>query len=82
MAKVRCNAYMSSGVATATVTALIDRAKANKEWLVITFHDINSAPSATTDYSITNFNTIIDYLATAGIPVETFGEVTYGLSAY
>lgn len=80
--KVRCNAYMSSGVATATVTALIDRAKANKEWLVITFHDIVSAPSASTDYSITNFNTIIDYLATAGIPVETFGEVTYGLSAY
>ncbi|MFA9277176.1 MAG: polysaccharide deacetylase family protein [Rhodoluna sp.] len=80
--KVRCNAYMSSGVATGTVTALIDRAKANKEWLVITFHDINSSPSASTDYSTTNFNTIIDYLATAGIPVETFGEVSYGLSAY
>lgn len=73
--KIRCNAYITSGVATATLTALIDRAYTNKEWLVFTFHDLVAVVSASTDYSIANFATVVDYLATKGIPVRTVGEV-------
>ncbi len=51
----------------------VDSAAANKQWLIITFHEINTSGRT---YSITpaNFNAIIDYIVQKGIPVVTVSE--------
>ncbi len=73
--KLRCGGYVTSATLTATLTAAVDQAYTNKEWLIFGFHDIVTTPSASTDFSIANFATVIDYLATKGIPVRTVGDV-------
>lgn len=60
---------------TASIQTLIDNAFANKHWLILLFHEIVASPSASTQYSITNFGTIIDYLNTKTIPVMTVADV-------
>jgi hypothetical protein len=57
----------------------IDNAFANKEWLILMFHRISTPADVTTKYTPTNFNTVIDYLNTKGIPVRTIGDVLSAL---
>lgn len=64
---------------TAAIQALIDDAYAKKSWLVLLFHGIVTTPSLTTEYSIANFGTVIDYVNTKGIPVRTVGDVLASL---
>lgn len=73
--KVRCGGYVTNVTAAATITAAVDQAAANKEWLVLAFHDLVTTPGSSTEYSIANFQTIIDHIAGAGIPVRTVGDV-------
>lgn len=73
--KIRRGGYVTSATATATLTAAIDAAVTNKEWLVFGFHDVLTTTGVSTDYSTANFNTVIDYLATKSIPVRTVGDV-------
>jgi peptidoglycan/xylan/chitin deacetylase (PgdA/CDA1 family) len=73
--KIRSVTQASNVITTATIQAQVDQAYTNKEWIIMTFHDIVTTVSASTDFSIANFGTIIDYLATKGIPVRTVGEV-------
>ena len=60
---------------TAAIQTLIDNAFANKHWLILLFHEIVTSPGSSTQYSIANFGTIIDYLNTKGIPVATVADV-------
>ncbi|MBI2024180.1 polysaccharide deacetylase family protein [Candidatus Giovannonibacteria bacterium] len=55
------------------VKSMIDNAIANKQWLILTFHQIDNGGEK---YSITpaNFNQIIDYLAAKNVPVVTVAE--------
>ncbi|MET1033543.1 MAG: polysaccharide deacetylase family protein [Candidatus Saccharimonadales bacterium] len=51
------NMQVQSGVTVAQVKARIDQAITNKEWLVLTFHDIKVTPStAPTDYEYATSN--------------------------
>lgn len=61
--------------ATASIQTLIDNAFANKQWLILLFHEIVTTPASSTQYSIANFGTIVDYLNTKGIPVMTVADV-------
>ncbi|HCB59110.1 MAG TPA: hypothetical protein DEP82_14640 [Arthrobacter bacterium] len=71
---------VSNLTTVATVTSAIDRAYANKSWLILTFHDLVTTPVNGTEYSIANYQTIIDYIATKGIPVQPVGEVMQTIS--
>lgn len=73
--KMRRGGYVTSATSTASLTAAIDAAYTNKEWLIFGFHDVVTTTVGSTDYSIANFGTVVDYLATKGIPVRTVGDV-------
>lgn len=60
---------------TASLQTDIDSAFANKEWLILMFHRIETPATLATQYTPANFGTVIDYLATKGIPVRTVGDV-------
>lgn len=64
----------SSATTTASLTALVDGAYANKNWLILNFHDIAASASGN-QYSTANFTTVVAYLASKGIPVRPVGEV-------
>ena len=63
---------------TPTTTAIATRvtqAINNKEWLILVFHKIVTSPSVETEYSIADFGTIIDNIATQGIAVLPIRQV-------
>lgn len=67
---------------TTTTTAVqnaVTRAINGREWLILLFHQITSTASTETQYSITNFSTVIDNLATSGVAVKTVPSVLNGL---
>lgn len=68
---------MDTGVSAATVTARMDLAKANKEWLILLIHQIRTSPTNGTTPTI--FQTVVDYAASQGLAQRTVGEV---LAAY
>jgi hypothetical protein len=70
---------VQSTTTTASLQTDIDNAFANKEWLILMFHRISTPADVTTKYTPTNFNTVIDYLNTKGIPVRTIGDVLSAL---
>lgn len=70
---------VTSATSTASLQTAIDRAYANKNWLILPFHKIVTTTSGSDDYSIANFGTIVDYVATKGIAVRTMGEVMASL---
>jgi hypothetical protein len=55
-------------VSAAQLKQWIDDAASKKQWLILSFHDIDLSGSR---YSIppARFNEVIDYLAASGIPV-------------
>lgn len=68
--------YVLNSTSTASVQTAIDRAFTNKEWLILLFHDITSgSASGSTQYTTTNFGTIVDYVNSKGIAVRTVGDV-------
>jgi peptidoglycan/xylan/chitin deacetylase (PgdA/CDA1 family) len=66
---------MADTTTLANITALIDQIKANKEWLILTFHDIVASGPTSTGTTITIFQGIIDYLNTQGVAVRTVADV-------
>lgn len=61
---------------TTTTTGAIDVAVANKQWLILVFHDISSgAATSTTQCAAADFQTVVTKLASAGIPVMTVRDV-------
>jgi peptidoglycan/xylan/chitin deacetylase (PgdA/CDA1 family) len=59
---------VTNSVTLDQMKAWIDQALANKQWLTITFHEVNNSGNL---YSITpeNFNALMDYIKLKGIPV-------------
>lgn len=73
--KLRTKGYVTSTTTVASLTAAVDEAAASGEWLIITNHDLVSAVGQSTDQLIADFQAVVDYVATKGIPVRTVGEV-------
>jgi len=74
-ARLRTNAYLSSSSVLGTITAAIDAAYTNKDWLHIVAHSIVDSPAQSTDVATSLFSSIVDYVAGKGIAVATIGEV-------
>lgn len=59
-----------------TLTALVDAAKTGLAWQVFTIHDIvSSGATGGQQMNQSTFNSLIDYLATAGVPVLSISDV-------
>jgi len=67
--------YVLKTTTVASIQTAIDRAVTNKEWLILVFHDITAVANGTTQFTITNFGTVIDYIATQGLAVRPVGDV-------
>ena len=52
----------------------VDDARTNNTWLILLFHKIVTTPTVSTEYSITNFGTVVDDIATDGIAVKTISQ--------
>jgi hypothetical protein len=68
----------SNATSAATVTAAIDKAIADKTWLILLFHKIPVTETGTLDFSVAKFATVVDYLATTGVRVKPVGEIIHG----
>lgn len=65
---------------TGDVSTAITEAKNRGEVLILVFHDITAGAAASaTDWSIANFNTVVDAVAASGINVRTYGQAMAGL---
>jgi peptidoglycan/xylan/chitin deacetylase (PgdA/CDA1 family) len=73
--KIRCGGYVTSATTVAAMTAAVDQAYANGEWLVCAWHDIVTTVGPTTDWLVSDFGTFVSYVASKGIPVRTVGDV-------
>lgn len=59
----------------ASAEAAVDRAFANKEWLIFTFHDIQASAGTNLQFSTANFQALMDYINAKGIPVMLSSDV-------
>lgn len=68
---------MSPSVSTATVAGYIDRAKNEKQWLILIFHKMSDVanPSDTLDYQVSSFTAICKYIKDSGIRTATVRDV-------
>lgn len=58
-----------------TVEWYLDQIYTYGGWLIIYSHDFVASGASGTQTNQTNWNTVIDYIATKGIPVRTVGDV-------
>lgn len=72
---------VSNTTTTASINTLLTAIKANKGWAILVFHDIDDTAALGTQYSTTNFGTVMDNINTLGIPVRTVADVLSGVSA-
>lgn len=73
--KLRSQGYVTSATTVASLTAAIDQAAADGSWLVVSNHDLVSSIGSSSDQLIADFQAVVDYAATKGIPVRTVGDV-------
>ena len=70
--------YVYGNTPLANMTAAVDSAFANKEFLIFVFHDLVTTPDASyldTQAKLADFNSLVDYVATKGIQVRTVPSV-------
>jgi peptidoglycan/xylan/chitin deacetylase (PgdA/CDA1 family) len=60
---------------TATIKGYIDKATSGKSWVIITFHQLSASPTVDTEYEISKYEEIIDYLNTNNHTVLPMSEV-------
>ncbi len=53
----------------------IDRARAGKQWCILTFHHVVPSDTVNTDYAIRDFRAIVEHIHASGMPVRTVGDV-------
>lgn len=58
-----------------TVEWYLDQVFSNGGWLIFYSHDFVASGAAGTQTNQSNWNTVVDYIATKGIPVRTVGDV-------
>jgi peptidoglycan/xylan/chitin deacetylase (PgdA/CDA1 family) len=64
-----------SGVSVATVRTWIDRAAADRSWLILTFHQfVSGTPTQSTEINLGNFEAILDYVQARGLDTVTVTE--------
>jgi peptidoglycan/xylan/chitin deacetylase (PgdA/CDA1 family) len=68
---------VQAGVSVATVKSYIDQAIANKQWLVLTFHDIKTNASTNPDdyeYKASDLDLIAQYVKSKSLPVVNVSD--------
>lgn len=70
--RLRCLS-VANNTSTASIATRVTQAINNKEWLILLFHQITAAGNAG-EYSIANFGTVVDNIASQGIKVATVGD--------
>lgn len=68
---------VQGGVSVATVKSYVDQAIANKQWLVLTFHDIKTTAStnpADYEYKTSDLDLIAQYVKNKSVPVINVSE--------
>ncbi|QEM41557.1 hypothetical protein SEA_FORZA_90 [Gordonia phage Forza] len=71
----RMYAQNCGNLSLAQIQAEIDRAKANKAWLILVFHDLPVTKITDNDFSAANHAALVDYVAASGIAVATLDQV-------
>jgi len=66
---------VTSATTPSEVKGWIDSAKANKQWLVLLFHEIVDGTPGAYQYNVNNFAQIADAIKTSQIKVVTFADV-------
>lgn len=74
-APLRSRALQISAGGAAIATAAIDKAYTNGSWLQLVHHDILSSGATGNQLNAADFQTIVDYCNTKGIPVAPVSEV-------
>ena len=59
----------------ATITGRIDTAITNNEWLILVFHKIVAVPATSIEYSIDDFQSVVDYAEASGIDVASITDI-------
>lgn len=77
----RLRSYNVTGVSLATLQGYIDKAKSGKGWAIFTFHSVNAGGTGNNPMTTANFNSLIDYINTQGVPVRTFSQIARSLAA-
>jgi len=77
--KLRSASLTNSNMPASVWTTAIDNAYTNKAWLHLTFHNLVTSGPGANDILVSDFTTIVDYIATKGMPVKTVREVLNGL---
>lgn len=73
MGSLVCN----SSTTLATAKARVDAVVAGKGWLKFTFHNIVAASPSGNDWLASDFNSLMDYIASKGIPVARIADVLH-----
>ncbi len=64
--------YITNSTSLSAAELAVDHARTNHEWIILVFHQlVDTAPSATTEWSRTDFEQLVDYVAASGIEVAT-----------
>jgi hypothetical protein len=63
------------GLTLAQMKAEVDRAVANKTWLIFVFHDVLTTKVGANDVATADHLALVDYIATTGIAVRTMDQV-------
>lgn len=61
--------------AASAVTDAITAAKTYKAWQIVTIHDVDPTAALGTQWSVSNFGTMIDHIVSQGIPCRTVSDV-------
>lgn len=70
--------YITSTTTLAAARLAVDRAIAHKEWLIFTFHDIESPVSANESWTPSDFDALVSYVNTSNAVVKTLSDVLDG----
>ncbi|MCP3101902.1 polysaccharide deacetylase family protein [Myxococcus sp. K15C18031901] len=66
---------VARGVPVSTVVGWVDRAIAEKSWLILVFHEFSTGPlTRDTEYRASDFAAILDYVRTKGVRTVTLAQ--------
>ncbi|MBI2853341.1 MAG: PD40 domain-containing protein [Chloroflexi bacterium] len=66
----------------ATIATQVTEAINNKDWLILVFHNlVTTTPQYSTEYSVSDFNAIVDNMQAQGIEVKTVSQVLAELNS-
>ena len=67
--------YVTSSMTLATAKTAVDKAIAAKEWLILTFHNIETPVTAPESWTISDFDALVSYIASSGATVKTLADI-------